>query len=108
MRRPLEATGVVLAEERVGELQIILLRTLRPAVVEHDVVWCRDFEKLLANEPPARVGDVLLVELGEVEKAAHWHVRVGRALVLVERHLRIDEERDVVVHLDVDDVLDGV
>ena len=41
------------------------------------------------------------IELGEVEQAAQRHVGVVRALVLPQGHLVVDEEGDVVMHVQV-------
>ena len=90
--------GPQLRGEGVGQVQVLGLRPLVRAVVEHHQLRHRQLDQRPAVFVLPVADDVALVHVAGVLQQPHRHVGVVGRLLLVQVHQRRDQEGHVVVH----------
>ena len=95
--------------EAIGESKNGIIVFLN-SIIQHDKPWGGNFYERRGQQSGGVLGivEVFLQSVRRIKKAAERHVGVPSALLFVHIEVAGKEERDIILHTHVDNVLDGV
>ena len=95
--------------EAVGERKNGIIVFLN-SIIQHDKSWSGNFYEGRGQQSGGVSGivEIFLQSMRRIKEASKGHAGVPGALLLVHVEVAGKEERDIVLHAHVDDVLDGV